>query len=414
MGLATAIGSSDLHYENFVVAAGRPVLIDHETIMSLGSAGIHETSAAARKAWRLFETSVLATGSIPIWRTGPAGSEWSTNAVGWQEINARASLAPHFTNVNSDSMDVSRGDSPNRQQTNVAITSQSPMAWELLKTGLADGLHRATKHSSDLHDIVATLRDIEVRVVVRDTRYYAELLNRGYFPQYSHDVLDRSLLFDRLARQMLTENRRPKDWGIVRAEHDAMLRGDIPKFATKASDTAIRECGSLESRSIRLQALAPLARAQRSLAEVTKIGKIDRERSFLQSALECHRWPSDTGATDPPRETLGRVARPSRHPAEHDSLHTAMGVVDDLYRMSVKGHDGTLALYGAHISRMGSGQDFSVCDTSDIYYGIAASASFLPQSSKGRQSVDIRISQFGWRTHYYGRPRIMRPMLEMV
>jgi type 2 lantibiotic biosynthesis protein LanM len=69
----------------------------------------------------------------------------------------------------------------------------------------------------------------EIRVLFRATRTYGRLLQESFHPDVLRDALDRDRLLDRL---WVGVDRQPALAKIIPAEHDALLRGDIPRFTT--------------------------------------------------------------------------------------------------------------------------------------------------------------------------------------
>src|SRR4029077_17144171 len=70
----------------------------------------------------------------------------------------------------------------------------------------------------------------EVRVILRATSHYRELLDEGAPPDVLRDALDRDRLFDRLWEGV---DERPRQARFIPVEVEDLWRGDIPYFSTR-------------------------------------------------------------------------------------------------------------------------------------------------------------------------------------
>jgi type 2 lantibiotic biosynthesis protein LanM len=109
--------------------------------------------------------------------------------------------------------------------------------------------------------LINRFADDEVRVVLRDSRRYAELLYEGSHPDVLRDALDRDRLFDRLWDEVPD---RPRLAQLIPAETEDLWRGDIPLVTTKPG-----------SRDL-------WASADRRFADMLNISGLDRARQRLE------------------------------------------------------------------------------------------------------------------------------------
>jgi type 2 lantibiotic biosynthesis protein LanM len=82
---------------------------------------------------------------------------------------------------------------------------------------------------------------------------YSLLLRESRKPQLLKDGLVQTLALDRIARMLLIGSpERPAAWPLIRAEHVAMARGDVPFFMLRSDETGLFECEPQrgESRSL--------------------------------------------------------------------------------------------------------------------------------------------------------------------
>jgi len=86
----------------------------------------------------------------------------------------------------------------------------------------------------------------------RPPQAYASLLEHAQHPRYLRDGLDRSIEFERLAPLVLAGS--SDDGGLLATEHEALERGDVPRF-TAISGT--RDEGPLADLLRRVEELDP-------------------------------------------------------------------------------------------------------------------------------------------------------------
>ena len=368
LALSTALGSTDVHFENFLATKLGVVLVDHETVLSpridVRSAVWNRSQQAAYSA--VLE-SVLATGGLPRWNPGPDGALWSADAFGWVVAGGdNGSTFPFIANPNSDHMQVSRDpalrDLAQSGGTGPAIDRASVNSDALLE-GFRDAWRRVTARKAELGDLVNQAGEARVRVVLRSTREYAEYLAQASMPPYCHDFLDRSLLFERL-RQVL-DGIPPSDrrWSVVDAEVDALLRGDVPLFWTEASELRLREAAS-DLEAVPLRGSSPVVHARHCLNRLGPTRRLPNDE-LITSAIEASEWPGVTVR----RATVRAV---SRH---RDGWRGRLATASALFaivrgRAFVSPLDRSIAVVGATLDASGRAQHLGVVDSADVYAGI--------------------------------------------
>src|SRR5439155_13663436 len=82
----------------------------------------------------------------------------------------------------------------------------------------------------DEHGPLAAFQNDEVSVFLRSSRTYRRLLRESYHPDVLRDALDRDRHFDLLWIEIESQ---PQLIGVIQAERDDLLRGDIPAFTTR-------------------------------------------------------------------------------------------------------------------------------------------------------------------------------------
>jgi type 2 lantibiotic biosynthesis protein LanM len=364
LALATLLGACDLHYENFVPHAGAPQLVDHETVLTptvrLGrSPGTGALRAAIGDLYR----SVLATGALPQWLDGPEGELWTVDAFGLA-MRDHAGGSPVLSHVNTGAMSISRASS-NGSGSGPPILSRAHVG-DPLARGFSEGWRAVMSSRSKLQSLVNDF-EADVRVVLRDTRYYTQLMTEGYMPRYSCDVLDRSLLFERLYRPFLQQAPSPeKTWRLCRLEHDALIRGDIPYFLTEPNKLDLREGGATDRALVRLSGASPASHAARNIRE-SRPDDGPRNVALIRSAIEIADWPATT-VRDVPHAFKTRVRAT-------DDWRSRLGVARELFdhtrRAAYSHRDGSVAQIGPHPDRHGRAQVIGVLSATDTYSGIS-------------------------------------------
>lgn len=365
LALGTALGSSDLHYENFVTPGDEgPYLVDHETLLSPGVEGHRtRTTSALRRAAHEMSRSIAATGALPYWLAGPGGALWTANVMGWYQQEPVSPAFPLFVDPNTDRMRIS-STYGEREVANSRRADPADALGHLdpLICGFRRGWRKAFARRRDLEDLVQSCSGANVRLIARDTHFYAHLLARGYMPRSSYDVLDRSLLLERLYRPFVAIDSRSDRWKLCRGEHDALIRGDIPCFVLPANELRMREIGG--GSSIRLRAKAPIRRTTANLRQM-RLADADVNADLIRAAFEATAWPSKSRAT--------RTRRPA---AASVSWRARKGLAAEVYsrlrRVAFTGRgDNSVAIVGASLEESGRGQRLGICDASDTYSGIS-------------------------------------------
>ncbi|MDI9546736.1 MAG: type 2 lanthipeptide synthetase LanM family protein [Chloroflexota bacterium] len=237
LALLYALNSTDFHLENIIAAGEHPMLIDLETLFNSLSDAFDVTvaDAAAQKA---MSESVMQVGMLPIriW----SGEEYDgidISGLGGSPGQLSPDRIPEPAEAGTDAMHFVRrrfempGDA-NRPSLEGQETSAVDYVDNIV-AGFA-GMYRLLRaHKRDLlaeDGPLAQFAEDEIRILIRPTRSYAQLLFESFHPDLLRDAIDRDLFLDRLwvatpARPYLAE--------VIAAERDDILVGDIPLFTSK-------------------------------------------------------------------------------------------------------------------------------------------------------------------------------------
>lgn len=236
--LMYALNGTDQHYENLIACGEHPVLIDLETLMTtrvlVDSSETPGDIPNPDVGAPVFVNNVLTSGLLPSWETAPDGQEYDASPLGGSIVERTFQL-PGWENLNRDDM----------QSALVSMRVRSDNAAVQLNGALlkaVDHLDEITSGFATMYQFLWLHREallegplsefegIPVRFLFRNTAVYAQLLLASYNPQYLSNGVERSLLFDSLARGLVGFATKPQNWSIIAYERQALERADIPRF----------------------------------------------------------------------------------------------------------------------------------------------------------------------------------------
>lgn len=242
LAVTYAFGGTDFHFENVIACGEHPVLVDLETFLhpmpEFPGESINQIQA------RALLDSVKRTGLLPERYWGEdefAGVELSGLAGEAGQDDAVESL--FWAYVGTDRMcavlrRAAVGGSQNRPQIGGELVDGRAYA-----SCLEDGFERAYRllenHRDELSSpggLLQAFSDARVRYLLRPSRAYAVLLEKGHHPDYLRDGVDRDLLFDRLwmpAGESASAGLE-RVGELFQSELDDLLAETIPVFATSA------------------------------------------------------------------------------------------------------------------------------------------------------------------------------------
>lgn len=236
LALLYALQAVDFHFENLIASGEHPVLIDLESLFHQQSAEF-ESKHSEQIAWAHFNRSVLRVGLLPqrIWFNA------DYEGIDVSGLGGTAGqLSPHplayWESTGTDMMHIARKrmampggqNRPTVQGGEVNVVTYS----EALVQGFDSVYHTLLRHRDELlaaDGPLAAFGDVEVRVILRPTKIYGQLLNESYHPNMLRNALDRDRFFDRL---WVDIERQPKLARVYPSERRDLLSGDIPMFAT--------------------------------------------------------------------------------------------------------------------------------------------------------------------------------------
>jgi type 2 lantibiotic biosynthesis protein LanM len=250
LALLYAINASDFHLENLIAAGDQPVLIDLETLFNPEFERFARTDAETA-ASRAMMNSVLVVAMLPqrLWSMEDyAGIDIS--GLGGEAGQLSPDRTPQPTAVGTDAMRYVRerlelpGES-NRPSLD-GVESNAADYVEDVVAGFVDMYQLLVEHRSDLlaaEGPLARFETDEVRVLLRPTRTYDQLLYESFHPDMLRDGLERDRLFDRLWVVVPERAYMARALAVEQAE---LQTGDIPVFTTQPTSlNLVSGCGEI-------------------------------------------------------------------------------------------------------------------------------------------------------------------------
>ncbi len=264
LALAHALGSSDLHKENWMACGGMPVLVDLETVLcprprAFGAAS-HAEGLGSGGFRGDVNRSVIYLGMLPC-------------------LQGDTELSPLLGNEGTARCRPLLG---GQRQT-------VPGHEEAFLEGFSQGYDLCLARRSELRDWLDGLAGMPVRFLVRNTSYYERLGKRLLEPAALRREQERKGRADRLVDYFERQGA-PELAGIGRAEAASLLNGDIPYFCVKADgrdlcaasldDVVVTEYFAASAIEAARERLANLSEADKCL----ELGLI--RQAFEQAAIK--------------------------------------------------------------------------------------------------------------------------------
>ena len=291
VALLFALGATDIHGENVVAHGSRPVVIDAETIMqpSMRAGG---NRADDPRRGELDTMSVLQSRLLPqwVWRDDRRIDVSAFGAPeGWADV-----LLPRvrWIGAGTDGAQVEVTLEPSDQRRSLLVDSHGePVRIGDHLDALVEGFEAAWQQVADLGSaafdpggVFAKLSDAPLRVVVRNTAEYTQLLHEAIEPRLHTDGLLRSLHFERLARSATTASGEGLTGALLNAERDQLEAGDVPYFTTTANADELLDP---KGRVLATFALSALERARVRTAAMTP-AELTRQRKVVANAASTN------------------------------------------------------------------------------------------------------------------------------
>ncbi|MDG4721318.1 MULTISPECIES: type 2 lanthipeptide synthetase LanM [Thalassospira] len=372
LALLYCLKGSDMHHENFLIANGRPVVIDLETLFQPEMRlflGQESALHAKETAQHQLDGGVKAVGLLPK-RVNMAG-HW-INDGGLTVAQRHMVTQPGLRHINQDNMIL---DKIEREElfSGIDLTIDGEPANIIEFVGdIVSGFEDATaflcEHKSELIDQngpLARFAGATIRHVFRPTSYYQQIESASYIPQNQQNGFVWSLNFERLCRRARWDLEIYPGWDLIGAERVALGRLDVPLFTGKTDQDGVWADGRFVTDQLTRPAVLPMIDARIDLLAENRV----RERAIIVQSILSHQ----------------QAALPVRQMWRDDGQIS--GDVSDLARtkaLEIAGIlaskaiviDGGVTWPGADISADGEGIEAKIMDEG-LYGGTAGHALFL-------------------------------------
>ena len=272
MALFQALGSEDLHCENFVAAGEHPSLIDVETVLTYEPTVLDDplTNPNLNRALKGFERDLTLTLVMSGLMPSPVGEEGNTSPLLARGYRCLPMLGDSEHDVRGYEDD--------------------------LLSGFGEGLAMLAERHEELASDVRRAADIPVRGLVRNTQLYARLIRRLQRPD-AFSPSKRETLLEQL-RTPLERGGESAQLDLVASEISCLREGDIPYFqALAGSHTVVGSDGTSSQHALKSSAV------ERALVRIAALDKAHRtfDAEVLAANLQRAHLPSGTSA--PPRDS---------------------------------------------------------------------------------------------------------------
>jgi type 2 lantibiotic biosynthesis protein LanM len=286
LALLFSLGAIDFHHENLIAQGEHPVPIDLEALFH--PLGLDQDRRGADTLANIvLYNSVFGVALLPgrIW-SNPESEGVDISGLGAMPGQVMPFTGPAWEGEGTDEVRLIRKRYPLSEAQNRPTLQGAAVATLDYADDLIDGFRAMycflNHHREELLALDGPLTRFnqdEVRVVVRATRSYAELLRESFHPDVLRDALDRDRLFDRLWNGAEESANMAK---LIPAERDDLWNGDVPVFTTLPesrdlwTSTGKRVTGVLEE--------AGIVRARRRI-EAMGDDDLTRQMWFIRASL---------------------------------------------------------------------------------------------------------------------------------
>jgi len=390
LALAYALEGYDCHHENLIARGEQPYLIDTETIfnpykeMDAAADGGNAAALASEAVYY----SVARTGLLPNWSIKAGGAKRDISGFGGGGVEGNDDQAlSEWANCGTDDIRLEPRKVPVAGQANQPFTPEGAGAADDHVGDIVAGFRAMYQfllaNRDELAGLIAGRRDIQVRFVRKATNVYAQQMWKLVNPRFLREGVDWSIEADHMARMYVAAGRNgPAPWGMLRAEHEAMMRLDIPYFRVRADGLDVVD-GSGEVRAPGYFSTGCLARLGRKLDRLDEADLALQERYIeyafhARSARSYHDDPDAVAAlTDFEKQPTGHLAPIG----SEECIAIAEEIAAELSREAVRASDGSAAWIALEYLKEADAFQFKPISF-NLYSGAIGLAFFLAALAK--------------------------------
>jgi type 2 lantibiotic biosynthesis protein LanM len=241
LAIMRLLGGRDLHAENVIAHGGSPVVIDCETLFTpIIQRPPSEYGHAVDRAVELIGRTVLNVGLLPNRGVGLGWRGVDNSAVGMLPGEQPMVRHPDIIKAGSDDAHigvtlVETDKSQNHPSAQPALAEYWPNVLEGFDA-MTDTL-RHLDAAGALRSHLEAFAPCRIRVVPRATEVYSEIGRMLWHPVSLHNLEPaRQHAFDLLQKMAANISSAPGDPGVINAEIEDLMIGDIPVFSTFVKD----------------------------------------------------------------------------------------------------------------------------------------------------------------------------------
>jgi type 2 lantibiotic biosynthesis protein LanM len=328
LALLHAVHGTDVHYENLVACADQPVLVDVETLF-------HPSTSRPRgpvdPAARALAGSVHRTALLPMIIVGEHGAV-DMSGLGGDRGTVLPESVVDWEFPATDQMRLARGPRTFRGGLNRPRLDDHELDPGDHKPALLDGFRLGydaiVRHRTEFTSLIEGCAELETRVVVRQTRVYANLLDESTHPDLLRDGEDRDRALDVL---VAGASDLPGFGKLLEHERADLWVGDVPLFTGRPGSRDV-----WTSTGRRLPGLLDRTGLSGALDTVAAMDEMDRrdQEWIISATLATRGSAGGHGAAAPFADPMtGIAAHPER------LLATACAVADQIVARSMVGGD---------------------------------------------------------------------------
>ncbi|MBV1850635.1 type 2 lanthipeptide synthetase LanM family protein [Catellatospora tritici] len=289
LALLRALDGTDIHYENLIACGDQPVLIDVETLFHPSLAPPGQDPAARALVASVYRLALLPRVVIGQDTAldfsglgGDRGGNLPFDGVDW--------LDPGTDSMRLIRRPLAFAGAANRPTLDGVDADPGEFTAQVL-AGFAAGHAQLARGGRELAELVTDAADCEIRVVLRATRLYGELLDESTHPTLLGDAED----LEGVLRTLHEHG--PGDDLLARVVDDeiSQLRdGDIPYFTTRPDSVDL-----FSATGRRFDGVLPepgLASVLRNIAATNEVDLADQE--WIIRAAMATRTPADPHTVD--------------------------------------------------------------------------------------------------------------------
>jgi len=227
---------TDIHCENLIASGEQPVVVDLETLLS---------ELPGRRS------NVLNTGFLPRRLKEPSVD---VSALGADESPDSGLRFPLWKNINTDQMTLAEAAPSELEFHRARIENRLPSVGDYLPSlrhGFSATYHFILVDRGNLarHPLVRRFDGLKLRILLRDSTTYAQILLHLLYPEFLQDGIDRSIEIEWLARPLCLRSKASKGRvNVYKHERTAIERLDLPYFNTSLWSSMGHDPSSEEAR----------------------------------------------------------------------------------------------------------------------------------------------------------------------